>query len=67
MLKLKIGYIQKEDGPSRWYNGNRTRVECGRSWVRPPVASTEDIRIGICFFSAYSQHLGVTAMTGRPR
>ena len=36
----------------RWSNGQRVRLECGRSWVQ-----TKDYKIGICCLSAKSAAL----------
>ena len=35
-----------------WCNAQRTRLECGRSWVRARSGITKDYNIGICSFSA---------------
>ena len=29
----------------------RARLECGRSWLRAPIGSNKDYKIGICCFS----------------
>jgi len=36
----------------RWRNGQRARLECGRSLFEPWSGQTKDYKIGICCFSA---------------
>ena len=38
--------------PHRWFNGKRTRLECGRSWVEPRSGQNKDYKISICCFFA---------------
>ena len=52
MMTLIVLHISMKSRPHRWRNGQRARLECGRSWVRATVGSNQRHKIGICCFSA---------------
>ena len=53
--------------PHRWCNGQRARIECGRSWIRVPSTQTKDYKIGICWFSAMHASLRRKSKDGLAR
>ena len=42
----------------RWCNGERAHSKGDISWVRAPIGSTQNYKIGICCFSAKHTPLG---------
>ena len=65
---VKKSFIKKNlffSKPHRWCNGQRARIECGRSWFRAPIGSIQRFdEIGICCFSVMHAALRGKSKTG---